>query len=322
MNTHHFEPSERSIEAKKRKNQAERTQRISEISTPTQNASQTGNITPSPLQNLPGELIEKIALFMADEDLRHFRMTSRSAQSYTAEEFAVRHLTEMRFQLNEEDLRATLDILRYEDLAKHISRVKIESFSAYIALTPTEEDLLDQILTKMTTATHLEITDEDRYFTRRGPRPAPATSHLLRALCNNPLPNITSLAITRANVTRPDLQRLLTIYSTSLTAMKLEEVYCARIDWANILAFARDKLPHLEILTFRCLRGNSGGKILDLSRNRPIQKFLRNPATMKIEQYVMNSDKAEMSGRLAITLGLNRMLQLEGSELYDGSIMQ
>ncbi|KXT17636.1 hypothetical protein AC579_10151 [Pseudocercospora musae] len=318
MNTHHFEPSLRSIEAKKRKNQAERTQRPLKTAenTPALPSEQAG--TPSSFQRLPGELIAKIALHTSDEDLRQFRLTSRSVQSHTAEEFAVRHLTNMRFQLNDEDLRATLDILRYEDLAKYIKTVRIESFTASIALNPTEEDLLNQILIRMTTTTHLQITDENRYFTRQYPRPAPATSQLLRALCNNPLPNLTSLAIKRANVTGPDLERLFTIYSGSLTDMKLEEIYCQRIDWANILAFARDKLQ-LETAMLRCLYANSEKKILDLNNDR-IQKYLRNPATKQIEQYFMSCDKVEMSGRLASQLALNKILELEGSELHDASM--
>ncbi|KAF7189396.1 hypothetical protein HII31_09241 [Pseudocercospora fuligena] len=336
MNTHNFEPLLASIEAKKRRNQAERTHRISEmaedtrplsneqagmLATPTQNASQnanTSNITPSPLQTLPGELIEKIALFTADEDLRRFRMTSRSVQNHTAEEFAVRHLTKMRFQLNEEDLRATLDVLRYEDFAKHVESVKVESFTTSIALTPTEVDLLEHLLTRLTTATHIEITDMDLYFNSQGPQPAPATSQLLRALCKNTLPNITSLAIERANVTRVDLERLFAFYSDTLTNMKLEEIHFENHDWDNILAFMRDKM-HLEKLTLRCLYRDPRRTILDLNLGR-IEKFLRNPVTKKIELYVMNFHKAEMSGEWAIKLGLNKILELEGSALFDAFI--
>ncbi|PIA93912.1 hypothetical protein CB0940_05158 [Cercospora beticola] len=263
--------------------------------------------------------------------LSAFRLTCKTLNDSSQYEWARRHTTSIVVRLSTADIQLTTSVLANSG---RFAKVKSVNFVG-----PKTEDLPDggSFTVKHTTELRLSLEGFVRKLSNIEAVEVNALQNVYSA--SAPSPRGSSLLGTLEDVNPSKLQRLQLsdgVYSAATVHSLLGELKANlrffKVDRFEIcdgnahstLAFVRDELllDELQMTAVRSVVDSEKYTLLhdQFDMGGRESKWLRNRATGNFERYTIGNCWFQAQGKGAIKLALNRILELEGSDLYDPSL--
>ncbi|EME84450.1 uncharacterized protein MYCFIDRAFT_173433 [Pseudocercospora fijiensis CIRAD86] len=301
-----------------------RAQSLSHMGTDmSKNGQQTTNMN---LQELPTEIVERIAGNLDIVSLGAFRAASRTIQAKTTKTFAetVVPYHTLTVPLTLPGLQAALNALRFDDIAEQALHV---DFRGKFHLNGRPKGLVDrerftQLLRKLFERLQ-SLQSVEIHFYARGNFQGPL--EVVAALIEQPLPRLHSLKLNHFAIPIARLTDLLNTYKPTLRHVLLSEL-CAcdgsgEFSRATLLAHIRDNMSLNSLRIDHANGAPQPYRSLLLERNprhfTRVNRAMRDPDTREISHYTFTTAQTNMFGKRAVTLGLNQCLREFGSKLYD-----
>lgn len=279
------------------------------------------------LQELPTELVERIAGKLDFASLGAFRTTSRTVQAKTTKAFAKAAVPDhvLTVPLTIPGVQATLNALRFDDIAEQALHV---DFRGKFDLDgcpkgPLDRKELTRLLKKLFERLQSLESVSIHYYSRRelqGP------SEVVAALTEQPLPRLQTLKFQYFAIDVACLANLLNTHKKTLKHVLFSDV-CTRYDlemsWAALLAHIRD---NMSLASLRIDHANDAqAPYRSVVLRRPehftrVNRVMRDPDTREIAHYMFTPAQTNAFGKRAVKLGLNQLLRNIGSALHDPEI--
>ncbi|PPJ58443.1 hypothetical protein CBER1_08349 [Cercospora berteroae] len=263
--------------------------------------------------------------------LSAFRLTCKMLNNSSQHEWARRHTTHIVVRLSTADIQLTTSVLANSGRFAKVKSVnfvgpKTEDLpdgGSFSAEQTTELRLsLEGFVRKLSKVEAVEVNGLQNIYSASAP--SPGLSSLLGALEDVNPSKLQRLRLGDGVYSAATIHSLLRALRANLRFFKVDRFDICDDNVHSTLAFVRDDLllDELQMTAVRSVVDSEKHSLLhdqfDMGGRK--SKWLRNKATGNFERYTLGNCWFQAQGKGAIKLALNRILELEDSDLYDPSL--